>query len=557
MTPDAARCRRVASGPGVALILAALGLLACDASAPTAACPLLAPGALVDIPVVPLTAGEVQARISGAGGDAGGRVALAFHAGSAVAITATAAGATGLIGYGPRNVFGGFGHCVALGADRVGFQTTEAGEYLLLVAAAGTGDVAISVERTPTSLAPEAPPCPPLAELGCPAVRCDGELARDDAGCLTCACEAGALCGPERAAGPGGSCVLPACRCAPGEAVCGADGQTWDSACDAECHGVPVARVGACEAVCPEATACERPCFGLRRVDPATSCPTCACQTTFAQEAASCRACPLDPAPVCGSDGRTWLNACRARCAGARILYGGACDPSCTLAPEGCTLDCAHGLLPAAEAGGDCLRCACAGPAPLDCPAFGANACVTLAGGRLETTVGSACVASALGADGGVWGACGLPCADDGACRGEAWLGDAARCQASGFLEGRCLDGDAGPCGCGALVDPVCATSGTTWPNLCRLRCAGETFLHLGACCDGEAPACGAGEVAEHDPRGCPTGACVAAADALRGRGCAENAAVAPACVRDGAATGTSACQAALTGTMAWPEACP
>ncbi len=541
--------------PAAALLIIAAALGGCDEGTPTAACPLLAPGALADLRVI--TADTAAPTVlPELGLEEGGRVAVVFHVTGPARVAATGAGAGSLIAYGPRNTFGGFGHCLAIGEGRLTFDATAAGEHLVLVDTRGRAGLSLDLALTSSSPAPSAPACPTLAELGCPAVRCDGELALDDDGCLTCNCAAGALCGPERAAGPGGSCVVPACECPEGAAVCGADGRTWASACEAECHGVPVAREGACEAVCPEVLACETGgCFGLRRLAPESGCPTCACQPTFAQEAVSCAACPVDPAPVCGSDGRTWLNACRARCAGARILYAGACDPTCTRAPDGCTLDCAHGLVPEEAAGaGECLRCACASAPPLDCPRFGANACVTFGDGRLETTVASACVAGALGADGGVWGACGVSCERDEDCDGAG--GGSGRCQREGFLAGRCLASDLDDCNCGDLLDPVCASSGTTWPNLCALRCAGEALLHLGACCEAAPPSCAEGEVVDHDPRGCPTGACVDADAARRGRGCAGNAAVAPACAADGTPMTTSACEAALGGVMLWPEGC-
>jgi coxsackievirus/adenovirus receptor len=447
-----------------------------------------------------------------------------------------------LFAYGPRDDFGGFPHCRAVerGArPKLTLEAEEDGELVVLVGGVpGTGSAEYTISARCTKGCTEVR-CATLADLGCGDLRCDGQLEKDASGCATCACEEGALCGPDRRAGPGGSCVLPACSCdgVPSEPVCGADGRTWESPCAAACAGVPPAREGPCSIACP--LTCDAPCHGLRKLA-ADGCPTCECATAFAADAVSCAACPVAAAPVCGSDGVTYPNACLARCAGARLLYAGACTDACRSAPPGCTLDCAQGLRPVAG-GGHCLACACA-DVPASCRSDEGPVCATLPGPIGETTVGSSCLALALGASEGLWGPCGARCDEATPCP------EGASCLEAGFLAGRCLVDEA-PCGCSRLLEPVCGRDGETWDNACLARCAGVEVVHRGACCEAP-PACESSILL--DARGCPAGCGEpVAAD------CAANAATAPACLPDGTPVEGSACAAHARGESAFTEHCP
>jgi len=187
-------------------------------------------------------------------------------------------------------------------------------------------------------------------------------------------------------------------------------------------------------------------------------------------------------------------------------------------------------------------------------------------GDAWSVTTPNACVAAAIGATAGVWGACAVGCEADGDCQAypapedDAWTSTDLRCLEDGFFGGRCFTNDFArdDCGCGALLDPVCGVDDHTYLNLCRLRCLGVKLAHLGACCEASDPPCPDGEVPDRDARGCayPDGRCLATADAAAGRACAGNAAVAPACTRDGARVTGSACEAALIGLDARPEFC-
>jgi len=533
--------------------VACLVLGACGGDSPDVACPLLTPGALSIVP-----RGASLAVDNGAPGVSSivGPGGLVTHAvwlaeGETVTVAAEVAGAGVLFAYGPRDVFGGFPHCSAVGqgaSARVTIDAAVAGEYLVLVGAApGAGTLAYSVAAQCKAgcdgegLAR----CVPLADLGCGDARCDGELVSDARGCLTCACNAGALCGPDRQAGPGGSCVLPGCGCdgVPSEPICGADGRTWESPCAAACASVPVAREGPCAIVCPATLACEDGCHGLRAIG-GDGCPTCGCRPDFAADPESCAACPIELAPVCGSDGVTYPNRCRARCAGARLLYAGACSDACRNAPPGCALDCAFGLRPVAG-GGHCLACACA-DVPTSCDPAEGPVCAALPGPVGETTLGSGCLALALGATDGRWGPCGVRC--DTTSEAASACPEGATCQAGGFFAGRCMADEVPSCGCSALVDPVCGVDGTTWDNACIARCAGVDVAHLGACC-GAPPTCDDG--LSLDTRGCPVRCGSATAD------CAANAAAATACTADGTVSEGTACAAHARGESAFVEYCP
>ncbi|GEM_PF-6851440 len=93
--------------------------------------------------------------------------------------------------------------------------------------------------------------------------------------------------------------------------VCGADGQTYGNACEAGAHHVAVSYAGECAPACQVDTDCDlgNVCEGGRCE--AANCPTVA-EDDFSQE-------------VCGEDGFTYASSCIARADHISIAHQGCC----------------------------------------------------------------------------------------------------------------------------------------------------------------------------------------------------------------------------------------
>src|SRR5690606_15467627 len=181
-------------------------------------------------------------------------------------------------------------------------------------------------------------------------ISCPDGFALDDGGCPSCKC---------REPQPCGSDPTTAGR------VCGSNGGTYHSACDADAAGVAVVYEETCPGYtcltdngCPVGTTCVKPTGGASCLQGnAGAClGVCvrmqACDVSNGQfadcaEGYSCvdgqcqAACPCSAVydPVCGNDGVTYDNACVAACAGARIEKAGRCCQPL----DDCTLSCPNG----------------------------------------------------------------------------------------------------------------------------------------------------------------------------------------------------------------------
>jgi hypothetical protein len=175
---------------------------------------------------------------------------------------------------------------------------------------------------------------------------------------------------------------------APG--VCGCDGQSYCSECDAWAAGTDVAyeRLGGCE---PGTRTCSaaQPCAANEWCDfePAS------CGAEGARGVCRSRpgACTTLWEPVCGCDGRTYGNACNANAAGVDVLHAGTCERACSQR-EGCGPEayCDYAANTCGD-GGDRGLCR---PRPSGCPDVLQPVC-----GCDGVTYGNSCEAAMAGVD--------------------------------------------------------------------------------------------------------------------------------------------------------------
>lgn len=328
------------------------------------------------------------------------------------------------------------------------------------------------------------------ADIECP-VPCPNGFVTDENGCRTCECAPfdqdtctplggrcipvipGAVCPPGFAdangrAGCGGvgtSCCLPdACVCPPVYApVCGVNGITYGSPCEARCAAVDIAKEGPCDGAidcadvrCADGTTCVSCPF-----DP--NCPFCdrCAPAVCVRPIEGCQVYSTEQQCVCfpGSSTNDGLACppgyeCLPKAADGSWGYCQAVTPRCRTAAD-CppNNECRNGvcepIVQRCRTDGDC-------PRGLTCIA---GVCTDATTNTCEQT-GGQCIPVVPGAR----------CPE-----GTRTATDGSTC---GGLGSRCCK----PCTCPDIYAPVCAGDGRTYGNRCLAECAGAIVAYDGEC---------------------------------------------------------------------------
>lgn len=337
--------------------------------------------------------------------------------------------------------------------------------------------------------------CEPSSDPSCPgACTTNADCADDSAGAAFCARPVGHCDGPGVCESGGLACTAVF---AP---VCGCDGKTYSSPCEARWHGVNLATPGACNApqcgtiagiACGDGQLCEFPPGECQVADAAGRC---------VDVPSSCLGI-LDP--VCGCDGHTYVNDCFRQQAKVQKAHDGHCRCRDVM--------CSPGTRPVDTNGDGCPdRCVAHCDTPCDCLrapglAFDAPcpiACTTTRGcGDFWSCEHHVCV-----------GKCGPlppdtcppppPCTSNDDCTSDSASG--AFCAAP---PGQC-DGPGActprPAACPEVFAPVCGCDGTTYQNSCDAAGHGVRVARRGPCECAPPPCYALEKAVDTNGDGCP-----------------------------------------------------
>ena len=235
--------------------------------------------------------------------------------------------------------------------------------------------------------------------------------------------------------------------------VCGCDGKTYSNACRAASEGVNVKSKGECPKICRSDATCPEDQYCSKTKG-------CAGQGTCETKPEICNQ-RFDP--VCGCDGKTYSNACRAASEGVNVKSKGECPKICrsdATCPEDQYCSKTKG---------------CAGQGTCETKPEICNQRFDPVCGCDGKTYSNACRAASEGVNVKSKGECPKICRSDATCPEDQYCSKTKGCAGQGTCETK-------PEICNQRFDPVCGCDGKTYSNACHAASAGVNVKSKNSC---------------------------------------------------------------------------